>query len=152
MMGFKIAGIIGLVLLVATGGFYLYYKDTQQRMQALAESNAKLSMGIQINEKTIDSLNSSIDSAHAELSRVYKAFSDAQMRNRQLVDRLSEHEIGKLASKKAKLVENVVNNASQKASRCFEIISGSPLTDQEKGAKDAKSFNSECPWLWPGTP
>lgn len=152
MMGMKIAAVMAMLLLFVMGGFYAYYQDTQKRMSVLIENNAKLETGIKMNEEAIASLNSSIASSNAELMRVNKAFSEARAQNRELTDRLAKHEIGMLAANKPGLVENIINGASDKALRCFEIMSGSPLTEEEKGAKDAKSFNSECPWLWPSTP
>lgn len=152
MMGMKIAAVMAMLLLFVMGGFYAYYQDTQKRMSVLIENNAKLETGIKMNEEAIASLNSSIASSNAEVMRVNKAFSEARAQNRELTDRLAKHEIGMLAASKPGLVENIINGASDKALRCFEIMSGSSLTEEEKGAKDAKSFNSECPWLWPSTP
>ena len=151
MLGMKAAAAMALILLFTMGGFYLYYQDTQKRMAVLLENNAKLETAVQTNEQTITSLQNSYASANAELTRVNKAFADARAQNNELSDRLAKHEIGMLAAKKPQLVEGIVNKASDKALRCFEIISGSPLTEKEKGAKDAQSFNSECPWLWTGT-
>ncbi len=48
-----------------------------------------------------------------------------------------------LAQKKPELVQRIINNASEKALRCFEILSGSELTDQERDANDGTEFNSE---------
>jgi chromosome segregation ATPase len=147
-MGMKIAAVMAMLLLFMTGAFYLYYNDTQKRMTTLIENNAKLETGIKMNEEAIASFKSSIASANAELTRVNTAFTESRAQNRELTDRLAKHEIGMLAAKKPGLVENIINEASVKALRCFEIISGEPLTDKEKGAKDGKDFNSECPWLW----
>lgn len=150
MLGMKAAAVMAMILLFTVGGFYVYYQDTQKRIATLVENNAKLEIAVQTNEEAISSLKTSIASANAELTRVNKAFAEARTQNRELTDRLAKHEIGMLAAKKPAMVEGIINKASDKALRCFEIMSGSPLTEQEKGAKDAKSFNSECPWLWTG--
>jgi hypothetical protein len=110
-----------------------------------------LEVGIKTNEETIASLNNSIASSNAELTRINNAFSSSREQNRLLLDKLSKHDIGTLAAIKPKLVENIINEASSKSLRCFDIMSGAALTDKEKGAKDGKSFNSECPWLWSNT-
>lgn len=151
MLGMKAAAVMAMILLFTMGGFYVYYQDTQKKMAVLIENNAKLETAVQTNEQAISSLQNSVASANAELTRVNKAFAEARVQNRELTDRLAKHEIGMLAANKPGMVEGIINKASDKALRCFEIISGSPLTEQEKGAKDAKSFNSECPWLWTGT-
>jgi hypothetical protein len=45
-------------------------------------------------------------------------------------------------------VQRLINGGSKNAGRCFELLSGSPLTEKEKNAKTDKSFNNECPWLY----
>jgi hypothetical protein len=65
-----------------------------------------------------------------------------------LRDRLGKHELDVLAAAKPGLVEKILNSAAEKAMRCFELESGSVLTDKEKEAKNARAFNSECPWIY----
>lgn len=144
----KLAAIIGALLLAMSGLFYWYYNDSQSRMSILLENNAQLEIAVQTNQEAISELKLQNYLANAELKKVNTVFSASREQNRQLVDRLSKHELGVLAASKPALVEGIINNASAKALRCFEILSGSPLTDKEMDAKDAKSFNSECPWLW----
>ncbi len=144
----KLTAIVGALLLAMSALFYWYYNDTQSRMAVYSENNARLEVAVQTNQQAISELKLQNYLANAELKKVNTAFSASRQENAQLVDRLSKHEIGVLASTKPALVEAIINNASAKALRCFEILSGSPLTDKEMDAKDAKSFNSECPWLW----
>ncbi len=144
----KLTAIVGALLLAMSALFYWYYNDTQSRMAVYSENNARLEVAVQTNQQAISELKLQNYLANAELKKVNTAFSASRQENAQLVDRLSKHEIGVLAATKPALVEGIINNASAKALRCFEILSGSPLTDKEMDAKDAKSFNSECPWLW----
>ena len=81
-----------------------------------------------------------------------ESFAAVRAQNRELSDRLAEHDLAYLASKKPGLVQRVVNGASDKAARCFELLSGAQLTDAERNATDGKSFNSECPWLFDTLP
>lgn len=148
MLGLKAYLIMGAVMLTMVGGFYWYYKDSQARIAILVANNAKLELAIKTNEETIKSLQENYAAANAELTRVNEAFTAVRAQNRELSDRLSEHDLAYLASKKPELVQKIINKASDKAIRCFELLSGSPLTDNERNAKDGKSFNSECPWLF----
>jgi hypothetical protein len=50
--------------------------------------------------------------------------------------------------KRPDLAEKAINNATAKVLRCFELLSGSPLTKQELLANTAQEFNSECPDLF----
>jgi hypothetical protein len=147
-MGMKLAGVMALISFVMAGAFYWYYNDTQERMAILNENNAKLEVAIQISEDAVTSLQESYAKANEELTKVNSEFASIRQQNRVLSDKLGRHDIGNLAEHKPGLVERVINGASIKAGRCFELLSGSPLTDKEKEAENGKSFNSECPWLF----
>jgi argininosuccinate lyase len=147
-MGMKLAGIMAFLMLVAGGIFYMYYNDTQERLAILNETNAKLEVAIQINEEAVKQLQVDHQRANEQLGKVNAEFVDIRRQNQVLADKLSNHDIGNLAQNKPALVEKIINNATAKANRCFELVSGAKLTDKEREAKDGKSFNSECPWLF----
>ena len=147
-MGMKLAGVMALISFLMAGAFYWYYNDTQERMAILNENNAKLEVAIQISEDAVTSLQESYARANEELTKVNAEFSAIRQQNRVLSDKLGRHDIGNLAENKPGLVERVINGASIKAGRCFELLSGAPLTDKEKEAENGNSFNSECPWLF----
>jgi predicted nuclease with TOPRIM domain len=147
-MGMKLAGVMAFLMLVAGGIFYWYYNDTQERMAILNENNAKLEVAVQINEEAVKQLQVDHKRANEQLGKVNDEFADIRRQNQVLADKLSNHDIGNLAQNKPSLVEKIINNATEKANRCFELVSGAKLTDKEKEAKDGKSFNSECPWLF----
>ena len=150
-MGMKIAGIMLVVMVAMSSAFIWYYKDTQKRMQIMTENNAKLEIAVQTSEEAVQSLQRDYAAANAELGRVNTAFDAARQQNRELSNRLAEHELGMLAAEKPALVERIINNASEKAMRCFELLSGAELTESERNATNGKAFNSECPWLWSGS-
>ena len=54
-------------------------------------------------------------------------------------------DVGKLAIQKTESIERITNGASALATRCIEIASGSPLTEEEKNATKKSQINSECP-------
>ena len=56
-----------------------------------------------------------------------------------------ERDIGKLAIERTGAIERVINKGSDNATRCIEIASGSPLTEQEKNATKKSEINPECP-------
>ena len=65
-----------------------------------------------------------------------------------LEDKLRDHDIGLLGEAKPELVERIIDRASAKALRCFELLSGAELTTTERNATNENAFNSECPWLY----
>ena len=58
-----------------------------------------------------------------------------------------ERDIGKLAIDRTKVIERIINKGSDNATRCIEIASGSPLTEEEKNATKKSEINPECPSL-----
>jgi len=54
-------------------------------------------------------------------------------------------DVGKLAIAKTESIERITNKGSANATRCIEIASGSPLTEEEKNATKKSQINSECP-------
>jgi cell division protein FtsB len=151
-MWLKVAGIMGIVLLVVLSGFYWYYKDSQAKIMTLQANNAKLELAVQTNEQTIKTLQQDYQQAAQQVTQVNTELNDSRSQNKELQLRLSKHELGALAAAKPGLVQSTVNAATAKAGRCFELLSGSPLTTTERDAKNAKAFNSECPWLFSGSP
>lgn len=149
-MGMKLAGAMAVMMLMLCGAFYWYYNDTQNRMAILNENNAKLNVAIQTSEEAVKTLQADFKRANEELQKVNTEFQAIRAQNNVLAEKLSKHDLGVLGSSKPGLVQRLINNGSNNAGRCFELLSGAPLTDKEKEAKDGKSFNNECPWLWPG--
>ena len=149
-MGLKLAGIM-LIVMCAMGGIgYWYYSDTQEKLATLHENNAKLETAVAISEDTISTLRADYAKANEELQKVNQEFANIRSQNNVLSKKLAKHDLAVLGAGKPGLVEKIINNASDKAGRCFEILSGAKLTQKEKEAKNGKAFNSECPWLWPG--
>lgn len=54
-------------------------------------------------------------------------------------------DVGLLAIERTKSIQRITNSASDKANRCIEIASGSPLTEKEINATKKSEINTECP-------
>ena len=150
-MGMKLAAIMGVLLLSLLAAFSWYYKDSQSRIQTLNENNAKLDMAVKTNEETISTLQKDYAAVAAENKRINDEYAAIRRQNSILASKLADIDLSLLASQKPDSIERAVNRGTVNAGRCFEILSGSPLTEDEKNAKDGVTFNTECPWLWPGT-
>lgn len=144
--------VLVLVLLAGAGGAYLYVNNLQKNLEVAKANSAKLESAVSQNEQTIEALRQDYAKVAQELNTVNQEFANIRAQNQVLADKLAKHDLAVLGSNKPGLVGNIINRASEKAGRCFEILSGAQLTDNEKEAKDGNAFNSECPWLWPGTP
>ena len=133
------------------GGMYWYYTDTQERMAILIANEASAKIAAQTAEATNQALLEDIKAANDTVAKLNTDFANIRQQNTVLADKLRKHDLGVLGSAKPGLVEKIVDSATVKAGRCFELLSGSPLTTEEKEATNAKQFNSECPWLWPSS-
>lgn len=145
----------GIVILAMGGAGAWYYDTTQAKIETLTAYNAQLTANVEqmeaVNEKNIET----IARMEADFKRQAEQFQEVQQdlakireQNNELKNRLGKHDIGALAEAKPALVERVINGASKKAFRCFELESGSPLTEKERSATNGKAFNSECPWIY----
>jgi len=150
-MGMKLTMIM-MALLVAMGlAFSWYYNDTQQRMKILIENVAKAETAVNLSEQALTSMKKNYEKANEQLNVVNSKFALIRVQNSVLASKLAKmDDLGLLAVEKTEKIKNAVNRGTNNAGRCFELLSGAPLNDKEKEAKDAKTFNKECPWLWSG--
>lgn len=144
-------GITGIFTLAA----YLIFSNMQNKITELTSANVSLQESIsrivEINKQnvdTIDILTEQFQDVRNNFAFLQNEFALIEMQNRELQARFERNDLKKLAIGKPELVENIVNNASDKAIRCFELLSGAQFTEQELNATSEKEFNSECPWLF----
>ena len=142
-----------LLILGAVGGVgYLYYTDTQERLVAAANENAAMKIQGTLQAQTIEKLNKDIVRSRETLVRLRDEFGKFRRDYEILENKFNKRsknfgtrDIGKLAEVKPALIERIINNATKKVLRCFEIASGSPLTEKEINATKKSQINPECP-------
>lgn len=139
--------MIGIIIMMSGIGYW-YYTDTQNTIAVLTENNAKLNLAVATNEETIKTMAADFAAANEELKKTNAEFAATREQNNQLASKLQEHDLELTAASRPRSVQRLINNGSRNAGRCFELLSGSPLTEKEKNAKTDKSFNNECPWLY----
>ena len=86
----------------------------------------------------------SIQAANSELREQQAALAKDK---KNLANKLGRHELDILAENKPGLVVRIINRASKNELRCFEIQTGSPLTEDELAATKKSQSNGECPEL-----
>ena len=147
----RLSALLLVVIMVMGGIGYWYYTDTQKTIATLTENNAKLELAVATNEAAIEQMQADYAAASAELQRINEAYAEIRRQNNRLSEKLADMDLGLLAQEKPESIERAVNNGTVNAGRCFELLSGSPLTEKELNATNGEEFNKECPWLWPGT-
>ncbi len=138
---------IGLVLLMmaGAGGGFLYVKKLQKDNEILKVNQAKLETAVEESSAVIEQQSKDLGKIRETLKEVEKQKAKLQKDKDALSNRLGKHDLGNLAENKPGLVEKIINKASDSATRCLEIASGSPLTEEEINGTP----NRECPSFWP---
>lgn len=91
-----------------------YYKYTQDKIDTLTSNNAKLEVANQVNTETINKLeqhSKEVEIANKELSSNLKK---AEVYNDELRTALQTHNLTVLAKKKPGLIQERINDASEK--------------------------------------
>lgn len=140
-----ISGIVLLVVISLVGGSLWYYNWSKNQIEMLKNNNAILDTAVKTNEKTIKSLQVDMVRNQTVLKELDTRFQDSRTQNEVLRSKLSEHDLGYLAAMKPGLIQKRVNAGTTDAGRCFEIVSGAPLTDKEKAATLKSEINTICP-------
>ena len=148
--------VMAVVGAMMAGGFYLYYKDSQATIQAQAQVMA--TQQVQIAE--FDAVLEQAKADRAQQVKITEQMAIAFNESREAVDDLRDkfekvneatkkkRDIGKLAAgRKAKRIEKIINNATDRVFRCYEILSGIPLTAEEIAATKKSQANNECPHI-----
>jgi len=142
--------LIFVIGTIGGGGFIAYktYTDMQNKIIILSSQNQQLKDATAQQEEAMASLQADFKKANEELNRVNTEFARIREQNNMLSSKLANIDLGVMAVRDPDDIKFKVNRGTTNAGRCFELLSGAELTDEEKGAVDAKDFNRECPWLY----
>ena len=145
MLGFRLF-FIGIIVTALAGGGYYVMK--LQKDNAILKANAiKLESAISEQKTLIENQKKDFEAiltANKELNdlmgKLKTDFAELDKRFNK-----KNRDIGLLAIEKTKVIERITNSAGDKAARCIEIASGSPLTEKEINATKKSEINAECP-------
>jgi len=112
--------VLGLVGIFGYGAYW-YYTDTQNRIAQLRENNAKLEVANQQNQAAIDTLQQQAVANAARMQSLQTELQKAEQYGDELRATLQRHNLTDLARRKPGLIQNRINNASDKL--LDEIIS-----------------------------
>ena len=150
--------IIILVVLMGAGGFggwsYLQKieadnKVLQINQEVLQENELKLNDALASQDAVIAAKEAQA-AAIQVANNILRVETDRLAKEKSnLAKKLGRHELDILAQNKPGLVTRVINKAGRNALRCFEVITGAPLTPSEKEASKPSQYNAECPTIHP---
>ena len=142
--------IIAVIILSGIGGIW-YIKYLQDEARINAENAAKLMVAVAQQQEVLTAMKQDQQKIVAINADVKNKISQQTAEVTSLRTRFEENaagdkrDLGNLAVKKPGLIEIAVNKGSDNALRCMEIVSGSPLTQQELAATLPTEINRECP-------
>jgi len=140
-----IYGIAGAFILSILAGGYWYYSWSQAEISTLRQNVATLEIAVDTQAETISTMESDSKAVGKQVIVVSKQFREARTENNVLRKKLAKHDVAFLAEKKPGLIKKIVNKGTANVGRCFEILSGSPLTEKEINATKKSQINSSCP-------
>ena len=147
----KVLCYFGIVIIIAVG---LWYVTNLKAQLATSESNNK------ILEESLSDQNDVIDQMMYDIDmikEINQEVSDELERQRNEVKNLFDkfnvnakgesRDIGKIAMRKPRAMERLINRGTRNALRCLEIASGATITEKERNAKTESTINRECPTI-----
>ena len=143
--------MVGLMLASLAGGVAYVYKLKADNA-VLKENAIKLEMAVTSQQEVIAQQKKDFDNilqANKELNALKLTLETELKALDDIFNKTNasgkKRDIGNLAMAKSKVIQKIINRASENAQRCVEIAMGSPLTEKEKNATKKSQINSECP-------
>jgi chromosome segregation ATPase len=93
---------------------YSYYQDTQERIQQLAENNAKLETALQQNEETLREVERTAEKQAQLTGELSEKLQKAESYKDDLISKLQKHDLTKLSAQKPAMIEKRINDATKK--------------------------------------
>ena len=136
-----------LVIISAAGGGFLYVKALQKDLDTAKGNIIKLedAVGEQASDfediiqirNNLEDTNRMLETANRNLNEKFNKLNASGERR----------DIGALSTSRPKSIERILNKDEVNERRCFEIIQGAELTEEELNATKKSKINTVCPEL-----
>ena len=138
----KIAAIGAVVVFAA--GLYWYVSNLQATVRILEANNVKLEYAVSEQQRLIEQQQRDTQSITAIMKSQAKLTSSLTNSLIELNEKFHkvngkgvQRDIGRIGERKPLLVQNIINKSTTNALRCFELLTGDALKENEK--------NEDCP-------
>lgn len=106
--------LIPLLLLgSALYGAYLYYIDTQERLELAAANLAKAEVAAEANRQAFDTLQTQMVETQARVDTLNVELREAEAYQDELIGKLRRHDLTRLSEQRPGMIETRINNATQ---------------------------------------
>ena len=137
-----------LIMFAAFAAFagvaYWYYQDTQAALRTYAENQGKLEGAIKQQSAANEALRSDMANMQKAFTTLSEEFEEARQQVKDVENLFKkgtdgrDMSVGERAIENPEYIEDVLNTGTTELFRCFEILTGAPLGDQDAQAKYVK--------------
>jgi len=121
-MKFNVTIILCILLLVFSGLFAIYYKNTQNQLIGLAKDKAALGLAVEEQKATIESIKTQYKQQTNSLMTLATANTALSVERDALSTKLMKHDLEELSRRKPGLVEKRINDATKELFSSFMSI------------------------------
>jgi hypothetical protein len=125
-IGFKISAVLGIVILLLLGGFYWYFRYSQDQIGTLVANNAKLETAVKLNEETIKVMRDKAEQQAQQVVELQQGLNEANIARKELEAKFRRHDLDAIARANSKALELRMNRATEKVWRDLETLTGKP--------------------------
>lgn len=139
-MGLKIKIIIALILFMVISTGFMYIKVLRAELEAAAEVQIRMEGVINQQKLVLDRQEQDMKKMQEVNKEISAKVANAQQEVADLNRKFASRDLAAIASTKPTETEERVNRGTKDALRCNEIVTGSPLTADEKSGKIRNSI------------
>lgn len=143
-----------LVVLAGAGGGFWYVKTLQADLATAKENILKLNDAVSEQQAVIEQQAADFEAITAIRNDLEDTNRMLETANRNLNEKFNKlnasgerRDIGALSTTRPKSIERILNKDEVNERRCFEIIQGAELTEEELNATKKSQINTVCPEL-----
>ena len=143
-----------LVVLAGAGGGFWYVKILQADLATAKENILKLNDAVSEQQAVIEQQAADFEAITAIRNDLEDTNRMLETANRNLNEKFNKlnasgerRDIGALSTTRPKSIERILNKDEVNERRCFEIIQGAELTEEELNATKKSQINTVCPEL-----
>lgn len=142
-----------VAIAIAAGSLYVWnsqrtIKNLRADIVTLEVTKSQLESAIATQKNTIDFLQNQAKLIEREFRETQEAFAQTRRDADNLKEQLQAEQVDKLSIESPSAAEISINDTTAAFDRCFELLSGAPLNEAEKAAKNGAELNVMCPWIF----
>lgn len=139
-MGLKIKIIIACILFTVITSGYFYIQALQGKLEAAAEVQQRMEGVINQQKIVMERQTQDMKTMQEVNKDISERVGQAQLEINALNNKFTKRDLSVVAKAKPSETQVRVNRGTKDALRCNEIVTGSPLTDEEKSGKIKNSI------------